>query len=866
MDSSDPTSPLIASQGPRFPVRGDQIPFFVGVAGSMRLRPEDLPVLRLRIRAIFEWLRAPAVSGSEKARSGNPQIEQIYEDLAAAAASGAAVSPAVKDGWTGLGLKNTPVILLTGMAPGADQLVFEVASSLEGSPGIRIEVPLPFPESVMPVATTYTALKRPEGAPEDLPWRGADILEGLACYRVECAGDREAPPSDAAFRRMASAADDADRIARRRRYRAVGEFIAVHSDLLIALDDELDDGERPDPAILVDLTRCGTEVIIQAKRLGPTHGLLPIPPALDWSDNGPVFHLQTDRRKAPVGALTVLFPYECTKEAGDEDLDAHKMEDAHPSRRKLAEREGWRLLRSLAGSLEHVNELELKPGRDNDKPVLPTARPRLFRGPLQSEGVPSSWVGSVARVPEVVSDQGRFRRFLAFRQRIRQFTDRTDDMVKALRRRLLMLGLLAVALLQVAEEWKPTVPAAHSGAHGGAQAMTFDPQVLRSLAALGTVVILFWALFTLRRQQAKLWAWVAWIARRLGLDVPDGSAFERMEDCRAVAEGLRVQFAWSAAGVGESVSANYLQRARGDLRWIRAAISSHAFPYETDREAFLGLSRAEQRSRLRSVVWGWVYEQRTYFAQRAEQFTRWRIRSHSLATALATSGAVGVFWPLLEHLAHEPAVITWMSPQAGVLIAAVCLMAYTSVLAWFGVHVQIWDYWWSRVKKVPDDGAIPPFPLSPSEQGRLHRLLDLGHVWWAPTLLGLGFGMGMVAALRSLPAGSWHPAHGPAISIFKALCLAGAGYLHLDAAWRFLTENIHRYVGMHRVYQRTGDRLEMLLDRMETADQAGRIDEHDRLGAEVHDLLGTLGRDALDENSDWFVLHRTHPVAPINLH
>ena len=53
---------------------------------------------------------------------------------------------------------------------------------------------------------------------------------------------------------------------------------------------------------------------------------------------------------------------------------------------------------------------------------------------------------------------------------------------------------------------------------------------------------------------------------------------------------------------------------------------------------------------------------------------------------------------------------------------------------------------------------------------------------------------------------------------------------------------------------------------MDAADAAGRIEEHDRLRDEVHELLGTLGRDALDENSDWFVLHRTHPVAPINLH
>ncbi len=201
--------------------------------------------------------------------------------------------------------------------------------------------------------------------------------------------------------------------------------------------------------------------------------------------------------------------------------------------------------------------------------------------------------------------------------------------------------------------------------------------------------------------------------------------------------------------------------------------------------------------------------------------------------------------------------------------ALAAVLVYVSAAGWFYSRVRIWRLWWKHAKAIPDGTPateMPPFPLSAREQFVLGKLLGLAHTWLAPALLGLVFGMGMVAALRALPTGSWHPWSGSAVSIFKALCLAGAGYLHLDASWRFLTENIHRYIGMHRIFQRTGDRLGNLLDRMDAADAAGRIEEHNRLRDEVHELLATLGRDALDENSDWFVLHRTHPVAPINLH
>ena len=47
-------------------------------------------------------------------------------------------------------------------------------------------------------------------------------------------------------------------------------------------------------------------------------------------------------------------------------------------------------------------------------------------------------------------------------------------------------------------------------------------------------------------------------------------------DCRSLAEGLRVQFYWRAAGLAEEVSDDYLRKQDGELDWIRHALRNVA--------------------------------------------------------------------------------------------------------------------------------------------------------------------------------------------------------------------------------------------------------------------------------------------------
>src|SRR5207342_373532 len=55
---------------------------------------------------------------------------------------------------------------------------------------------------------------------------------------------------------------------------------------------------------------------------------------------------------------------------------------------------------------------------------------------------------------------------------------------------------------------------------------------------------------------------------------------EHDHDYRALAEGLRVQFAWCLAGLNRSAAAHYMERERNELEWIRSALSSLSMPHQ----------------------------------------------------------------------------------------------------------------------------------------------------------------------------------------------------------------------------------------------------------------------------------------------
>ena len=96
--------------------------FIVGVIGHMDLDPVHRDRVEADVKSIFAWLRASA-------RNRDKNENNI------------SLGPS-------LNLKNTPIILLSSLAPGADQWVVEAA--LETDPTLLVQAPLPFLKEKIP--------------------------------------------------------------------------------------------------------------------------------------------------------------------------------------------------------------------------------------------------------------------------------------------------------------------------------------------------------------------------------------------------------------------------------------------------------------------------------------------------------------------------------------------------------------------------------------------------------------------------------------------------------------------------------------------------------------------------------------------
>ncbi|HZL40076.1 MAG TPA: hypothetical protein VFC45_07325 [Pseudolabrys sp.] len=212
----------------------DRVPLVVGVTGHRDLRSQDIPRLEQEVDAIITRLRRDYLEGDNE----------------------------------------TPLILLSALAEGADQIAARVALAQ----GVRLIAPLPMP----------------------LDEYRRDFEPGLA---PGAAGDFEKNLSQAAAAPVVPFTKDnsleavrvnADK--RAEQYRAVGLFIIQHCDVLIALWDGNEN----------DLAAGGTAEIVAFKRHGiPLSISGSAHASLDGSEIGPVIHVVTPRRKTGSAASDV---------------------------------------------------------------------------------------------------------------------------------------------------------------------------------------------------------------------------------------------------------------------------------------------------------------------------------------------------------------------------------------------------------------------------------------------------------------------------------------------------------------------------------------------------------------------------------
>ncbi|HWF11393.1 MAG TPA: hypothetical protein VG297_23145 [Bryobacteraceae bacterium] len=154
-----------------------------------------------------------------------------------------------------------------------------------------------------------------------------------------------------------------------------------------------------------------------------------------------------------------------------------------------------------------------------------------------------------------------------------------------------------------------------------------------------------------------------------------GRRRERHEDYRALAEALRVQFFWMAAGFPDLAAEQYLRKQAGEMVWIRDAMSECGL-YEEVLERSRGAG-AGAPARI-ALVQKWVESQARYFLKTSLEHEKKRKAFNLFAKIAAAAGLLvpllALLAPSLEHR-PEPRFETWSHAVAAIAM-------WWAALAW----------------------------------------------------------------------------------------------------------------------------------------------------------------------------------------
>jgi hypothetical protein len=301
------------------------------------------------------------------------------------------------------------------------------------------------------------------------------------------------------------------------------------------------------------------------------------------------------------------------------------------------------------------------------------------------------------------------------------------------------------------------------------------------------------------------------------------AAAERSDDYRAITEGLRVQFYWTACGSGESVASNYLQRQRGELGWIRHVINVAAFPQEPSRVRFNRFSRKDQLAILLSIRKAWIGGQHTYFKDKLDELSLRREVFTTYAQVLLWTGFLLFAW--LVFFPQRPGSLAFSRP-----LAVLALALGTLILGMLAMRTR-------------------------SLRGG-HLILN--------SLLIAAFALVAIGTVYLLGgAVPWLPPANKLGSILKYLALAGGV---LCGAWvevNFFAEQIRQYAAMVSLFQAASQRFDNYFNWHKAP---GKDQERtQQVVADIQSLFVTVGREALSENADWLIIHRARPLEPVSV-
>jgi hypothetical protein len=727
--------------------------FVVGVTGHIDLDPTYRDKIKEEVKRVFAWLRtAPEKYGKNR-----------HDTILG----------------TSLGLKNTPIILLSSLAPGADQWVVEAAREVE--PRALVLAPIPFlKEQYLEVSTfKHDGIVRDEAASKFL----AEFPdESVFVVRLPDEVDLE----DTALRakHQSLQAGESGKAERDRRYAAAGQYVAAYSDILIAVTDK--PIGRAESAIGSPNKSEGARAIAELKRRGFTPGLVPVLPTLSWADNGPVIHLYAPRKPAETTAtseksvrldgeqLEILYPY------NHRPVGVKLTEEDNPAWLKA----GHATLRIVAEHLERLNSEKIRVDQRREAEAFAELLPAAASSndPRASELRRHALSAASEQLNQTLDRLARLRR------RVADFSAHYSAHLIRLKIALFGLAFCSALFFALADNWdvagSPLPP-------------------IFFLIALSLTAI----------------AWVVYLRFK------KTAAGERSDDYRAIAEGLRVQFYWTACGSGEAVASNYLQHQGGELGWIRNVINVAAFPHEPNRIGFNRLAFKDQSAILQSIREAWIGGQWTYYMKSIIDLGRRRQFFSTYAHALLVTGFA--LFAFFFFFAQRPDAVALPRPLALTFFAA---------------------------------GSLGFAALSGRIQSHKGGHVILGGLLSAALVL-------LIIGIVYLVAGGapWLPSTYKLGSIAKYLALAGGV---LCGAWievNFFSESIRRYASMATLFEAAGVRFDEYFSWLEraSADQLETVKK--QVITNIQALIVAVGREALSENAEWLVAHRARPIEPVSV-
>ena len=355
------------------------------------------------------------------------------------------------------------------------------------------------------------------------------------------------------------------------------------------------------------------------------------------------------------------------------------------------------------------------------------------------------------------------------------------------------------------------------------------------------------------------WAFLlgAWFFNKQQKDSEHAKEFQ---DCRALAEAFRVLYFWRAAGVTEPLDTFYLRYQRSELDWIRGALRVADLQWRAQYPWPAGDKNALQLAQKH-----WIEEQYDYFSGKfpndREKLTWLRYLSLALLWVGLSASALGAVASLrvTNDLNNSWGLELWRfatSFASADLLSSPFLPAVLLL-----ARMNKWPRATQANTRNTDD-----------QQSAVQRKLRELRVWfinrkarWVLAGVALGlftFGAGALLIVGLLPAAPLVPI----LALVATLCFFAPLLIWLHAEFEGLPENVERYERMFRIFERAKelfnrvmqtDKPEPQAERKETEAEKRRSEHRTKRAQRV---LSELGREALQENGEWLIVHRNHDL------